>query len=48
MPEATLSIGEVAEKAGIAISAIRYYERNGLLPEAAVPVITNETPVVRI
>jgi MerR family redox-sensitive transcriptional activator SoxR len=34
MPEATLSIGEVAEKAGIAISAIRYYERNGLLPEA--------------
>jgi len=34
MPEATLSIGEVAEKAGIADSAIRYYERNGLLPEA--------------
>jgi MerR family transcriptional regulator, redox-sensitive transcriptional activator SoxR len=34
MAEATLSIGEVAEKAGIAISAIRYYERNGLLPEA--------------
>lgn len=34
MSEATLSIGEVAERAGIAISAIRYYERNGLLPEA--------------
>jgi MerR family transcriptional regulator, redox-sensitive transcriptional activator SoxR len=34
MPEATLSIGEVAERAGIAVSAIRYYERNGLLPEA--------------
>lgn len=34
MPEAMLSIGEVAEKAGIAVSAIRYYERNGLLPKA--------------
>lgn len=34
MSEATLSIGEVAEKAGISVSAIRYYERNGLLPEA--------------
>ncbi len=34
MPEATLSIGQVAEKAGISVSAIRYYERNGLLPEA--------------
>src|SRR3954454_22293337 len=34
MPEATLSIGEVAGRAGIAVSAIRYYERNGLLPEA--------------
>jgi MerR family redox-sensitive transcriptional activator SoxR len=34
MSEATLSIGEVAERAGIAVSAIRYYERNGLLPEA--------------
>jgi MerR family redox-sensitive transcriptional activator SoxR len=34
MAEATLSIGEVADRAGIAISAIRYYERNGLLPEA--------------
>lgn len=34
MSEATLSIGEVADRAGIAVSAIRYYERNGLLPEA--------------
>jgi MerR family transcriptional regulator, redox-sensitive transcriptional activator SoxR len=34
MLEATLSIGEVAEKAGISVSAIRYYERKGLLPEA--------------
>jgi MerR family redox-sensitive transcriptional activator SoxR len=34
VPEATLSIGEVADRAGIAVSAIRYYERNGLLPEA--------------
>ena len=34
MTEATLSIGEVAERAGINVSAIRYYERNGLLPEA--------------
>jgi MerR family redox-sensitive transcriptional activator SoxR len=34
MPEATLSIGEVADRAGIAVSAIRYHERNGLLPEA--------------
>jgi MerR family redox-sensitive transcriptional activator SoxR len=34
MEEATLSIGEVAEKAGVNASAIRYYERHGLLPEA--------------
>jgi MerR family transcriptional regulator, redox-sensitive transcriptional activator SoxR len=34
MSDASLSIGEVAEKADIAISAIRYYERNGLLPKA--------------
>lgn len=34
MSEATLSIGEVADRAGIAVSAIRFYERNGLLPEA--------------
>jgi MerR family redox-sensitive transcriptional activator SoxR len=33
MTEATLSIGEVAERAGVNVSAIRYYERNGLLPE---------------
>lgn len=32
--DGTLSIGEVAEKAGVAVSAIRFYERNGLLPEA--------------
>jgi MerR-like DNA binding protein len=30
----TLSIGEVAERAGRAPSAIRYYERAGLLPPA--------------
>jgi MerR family redox-sensitive transcriptional activator SoxR len=29
-----LTIGEVAEQAGIQASAIRYYERVGLLPEA--------------
>jgi len=34
MDEVTLSIGEVAEKTGVAVSAIRFYERNGLLPEA--------------
>jgi MerR family redox-sensitive transcriptional activator SoxR len=32
--EATLSIGEVAERAGSSVSAIRFYEREGLLPEA--------------
>jgi MerR family transcriptional regulator, redox-sensitive transcriptional activator SoxR len=32
LPE--LRIGEVAERAGVATSAIRYYERIGLLPEA--------------
>lgn len=31
----TLSIGEVAFRAGIATSTIRYYERLGLLPPAA-------------
>jgi MerR family redox-sensitive transcriptional activator SoxR len=30
---ATLSIGEVARRAGINVSAIRFYERRGLLPE---------------
>ena len=34
MVEAKLSIGEVAERAGVSVSAIRYYERNGLLPRA--------------
>ena len=34
MAEATLSIGEVAGKAGVSVSAIRFYEREGLLPEA--------------
>lgn len=33
MDEPTLRIGEVAELAGIRASAIRYYERIGLLPE---------------
>ena len=33
MTEATLGIGEVARKAGVSVSAIRFYERNGLLPE---------------
>jgi MerR family transcriptional regulator, redox-sensitive transcriptional activator SoxR len=32
--ETTLSIGEVAARAGVNVSAIRYYERRGLLPEA--------------
>lgn len=31
--DATLTIGQVASKAGINVSAIRYYERQGLLPE---------------
>ena len=29
---ATLTIGEVARRAGVATSAVRYYERRGLLP----------------
>ncbi len=33
MPEATLSIGEVAKRAGVSVSAIRFYERRGLLAE---------------
>ena len=28
----TLSIGEVARQAGVSVSAIRFYERRGLLP----------------
>jgi MerR family redox-sensitive transcriptional activator SoxR len=31
--EATLRIGEVAERARISVSAIRFYERRGLVPE---------------
>jgi MerR family redox-sensitive transcriptional activator SoxR len=34
MAKATLGIGEVATRAGVSVSAIRFYERNGLLPEA--------------
>lgn len=34
MEDATFGIGEVAERAGTSVSAIRFYERNGLLPEA--------------
>lgn len=30
----TIRIGEVARRAGIATSAIRYYEREGLIPKA--------------
>jgi MerR family redox-sensitive transcriptional activator SoxR len=33
LAEATLSIGEVARRAGVNVSAIRFYEREGLLPE---------------
>jgi MerR family transcriptional regulator, redox-sensitive transcriptional activator SoxR len=32
MKDATLSIGEVADRAGVTVSAIRFYEREGLLP----------------
>jgi MerR family redox-sensitive transcriptional activator SoxR len=34
MNEAELTIGEVAKRAGIATSAIRFYERVGVLPQA--------------
>jgi MerR family redox-sensitive transcriptional activator SoxR len=34
MTEVQMSIGEVAERAGVRVSAIRYYEQVGLLPEA--------------
>jgi MerR family transcriptional regulator, redox-sensitive transcriptional activator SoxR len=33
MPEATLSIGALARLSGVSVSAIRFYEREGLLPE---------------
>ena len=33
MTEAALSIGEVAKRAGVNASAIRFYEQRGLLPE---------------
>ena len=33
MPKALLSIGKVAKTAGVNVSAIRFYEREGLLPE---------------
>ncbi|MQA99988.1 MAG: MerR family transcriptional regulator, partial [Actinobacteria bacterium] len=31
MPDGSLSVGEVAERSGFAPSAIRYYEREGLV-----------------
>ncbi len=31
---ASLTIGEVSRKTGLANSAIRYYEREGLIPKA--------------
>jgi MerR family redox-sensitive transcriptional activator SoxR len=31
MPETLMTIGEVADQAGVAPSAVRYYERRGLL-----------------
>jgi MerR family transcriptional regulator, redox-sensitive transcriptional activator SoxR len=34
MDDATLTIGQVAGRAGRSVSAIRYYEAEGLLPEA--------------
>jgi len=34
MVDATLSIGEVAKQARASVSAIRFYERQGLLPKA--------------
>ena len=35
MDEDKLTIGEVAQRAGLNTSAIRYYERSGVLPEPA-------------
>jgi MerR family transcriptional regulator, redox-sensitive transcriptional activator SoxR len=34
MSEALMTIGQIATEAGLNTSAIRYYERNGVLPEA--------------
>ena len=34
MDEATMTIGELAETAGLNASAVRYYERTGVLPRA--------------
>lgn len=34
-----MTIGEVAERTGINASAIRYYERAGLLPEPELPFL---------
>src|SRR5580692_1943753 len=34
MTKPTLSIGEVAERAGVGIDTVRYYERRGVLPPA--------------
>ncbi|HEX2105464.1 MAG TPA: MerR family transcriptional regulator [Solirubrobacteraceae bacterium] len=34
MDEPTLTIGEVSRRGGVATSAIRYYERAGVLPRA--------------
>ena len=35
MHDTTLTIGQVAARVGLNTSAIRYYERNGILPEPA-------------
>jgi DNA-binding transcriptional MerR regulator len=35
MPDQLLTIGELARRAGVATSALRYYEELGLLPTAA-------------
>jgi MerR family mercuric resistance operon transcriptional regulator len=33
MPDATLTIGDVADAAGVGVETIRYYERRGLVPQ---------------
>jgi len=33
MAKAALRIGQLADRAGVSVSAIRFYERRGLLPE---------------